>query len=353
MKVLIIGAGPTGLTTALELARQGITPEIVDSKDGPSWQSRAVIVLPRSIEILDRTGVGKHIIEEGIQMKKVHIHRGNKRLIDIALPDNLNVIGLAQNRTESLMSDQLNTMGISVQYGTKVESVTTSDNSAKVEFQNGDKKSYDWVVGADGVNSIVRTSLNIPYDGYELEEEWSIADVELNTDHEYDSMKAWLLNGDNKDRDGMVMVPIEHNRIRLISSTPDSLASSPIKLDVKDVRRTGTFKITVRQASEYVRGRVILAGDAAHTHSPVGGRGMNLGIEDGQAVATALINNMTKEYEQERKRKATKVIWVTEKIRKIISTNNPFIVVGVYIATWCIQNIGFVQRRFIKNVSTL
>lgn len=351
MQVLIVGAGPTGLTTALELARQGIMPEIVDAKDEPSWKSRAVIVLPRSLEILDRTGVGKCIVDEGIRMKKVRIHRGLKRLVDITLPNNLNIIGIAQNRTESLMIEQLERMGVSVRFGVKVESVATSGTSAEVMFGGREKKTYDWVVGADGIGSIVRSSLGIPYDGYELAEEWSIADVELATEQEYDSLSAWLLEGAHEDRDGMVMVPIERNRVRLISSTPDSLAASPVKLDVKNVRRTGTFKITVRQAQEYVRDRVVLAGDAAHAHSPVGGRGMNLGIEDGQAVASALIRDDLKEYERERKRKATIVIRVTEQIRKLITTNNPLIVAGVYLATWCIQNIGFVQRKFIKNVS--
>ncbi len=354
MKVLIVGAGPTGLTVALELARQGIVPEIVDAKDEPSWKSRAVIVLPRSIEILDRTGVGKRIVAEGIRMKKVHIHRGHKRLIDVMLPsDELTIIGIAQNRTESLMIEQLEHMGVSVRFGTKVNSVTTSDTSAEVTFNGGEKKTYDWVVGADGVGSIVRSSLNIPYDGYELEEEWSIADVELTAEHDYDSLNAWLLEGEHKDRDGMVMVPIERNRVRLISSTPNSLEASPIKLDVKNVRRTGTFKITVRQAQEYMRGRVVLAGDAAHAHSPVGGRGMNLGIEDGQALATALIYNTVLEYQRERKAKATKVIRITEQARKLITSNNPLIVAGIYIVTWCVQNIGFIQRKFVKNISTL
>ncbi|XKT74812.1 MAG: FAD-dependent oxidoreductase [Patescibacteria group bacterium UBA2163] len=354
MKVLIVGAGPTGLTTALELARQGIVPEIVDAKDEPSWKSRAVVVLPRSIEILDRTGVGERLISEGIRMKKVHIYRGQKQLIDITLPsDEITIIGIAQDRTESLMIEQLEHMGVSVRFGTKVDLVTTSDTSAEVTFESGEKKTYDWVVGADGVGSAVRSSLKIPYEGYELEEEWSIADVELTAEHEYDSLNAWLLKGEHKERDGMVMVPIERNRVRLISSTPDSLETSPVTLDVKKVRRTGTFKITVRQAQEYVRGRVVLAGDAAHAHSPIGGRGMNLGIEDGQALASALIHNTVQEYARERKQKATRTIRITEHIRTFIASNNPFVVMGIYIVTWCIQNIGFVQKKFIKNVSSL
>lgn len=351
MNVLIVGAGPTGLTTALELVRQGVTPEIVDAKEEPSWKSRAVVVLPRSIEILNRTGVGARLVAEGVQITKAHIHRGNKRLIAVDVPSG--IIGIAQDRTETLMIEQLERSGVSVRFGTKVTSVETSDASATATFQDGEKKTYDWVIGADGVGSTVRESLGIAYEGRELEEEWSIADVELGGDLAYDTMNAWLLDGHRRTRDAMVMVPIEQNRVRLISSTPDSLEALPIELDVARVRRTGTFKITVRQAKEYVRGKVLLAGDAAHAHSPVGGRGMNLGIEDGQAAAYALVHNSMREYESERKRKASAVIRGTEFARKLVVSNNPLVAFGVHIAAWCIQHIGFVRRKFVGNITKL
>jgi len=355
--VLIVGAGPTGLTTALELARQGIIPTIVDAKEGPSWKSRAVAILSRSIEILNRTGVGQRLVEEGVQITNAHIHRGNRTLLSINLSDFLgkeeHIVALAQNQTETLMSEQLASMGVVVQYDTKVVSVTTSDISVEVVFADGTQKSYDWVVGADGVFSAVRTSLDISYDGYELDEEWSIADVEVAEEQHYGAINAWLLEGKHKTRDALVMIPIERNRIRLISSTADSLKALPYTLDVQNVRRTGTFKISVRQAAQYVKGRVILAGDAAHTHSPVGGRGMNLGIEDGQAVAHALVHDMVHRYEEERKPKALRVMHATERARKLVTSNNLLIVLGIYIVTWCIQRSVFLQRKLAKGLVTL
>ncbi len=357
MRVLVVGAGPTGLTAALELARHGILPDIVDAKEAPSWKSRAVAILPRSIEILNRTGVGDRLVAEGMPLTRARIHRGKRRLLDIDMAEiagqSPRIIGLAQDRTEKLMSEQLAHMGVSVKYATRVQSVSTSPASAEVVFSDGAVETYDWIIGADGVGSTVRDSLGIGYAGQELSEEWSIADVELEDECDYTTMNAWLLQSERGERDAMVMVPIERNRVRLISSTLDSLAAVPITLDVKAVRRTGTFKISVRQADAYVRGRVLLAGDAAHAHSPVGGRGMNLGIEDAQAAVAALMHNTLQQYEKERKHKAKRTIQGTELARKLVTSDNPFIVVGIYVATWCIQHIGFLRRTFMMRITTL
>ncbi|MEX1027323.1 MAG: NAD(P)/FAD-dependent oxidoreductase [Candidatus Paceibacterota bacterium] len=357
MNVLIVGAGPTGLTVALELVRQGITPEIVDAKDAPDWRSRAVVVLPRSIEILNRTGVGDRLVEEGVRITKARIHRGEKPLVDLdiseLLDDSYFLLGLAQDRTETLMSEELERRGVSVSYGTEVTSVETADESATVTFADGSVKTYDWVVGADGVFSQVRESLGISFDGYELEEEWSIADVELNTAAEDDRIQAWLFAGGRSTRDGLVMVPIEEKRLRLVSSTSDSVAALPLELDIKETRRSGTFKISVRNASSYVRGRAVLAGDAAHAFSPVGGRGMNLGIEDAQALAHAILTGTIAQYEVERKAKATKITHSTERARKLIVSNNPFVVFGIHVVSWLIRHSRFLQKRFVRNMVRL
>ena len=353
MKILIVGAGPTGLTAALEFARNGIKVEIVDSKDKPSPLSRAVGILPKSIDILNRTNVGKDILKEGVNVSRIKIHRGTRAIIDLSLPkSSRGLIGLPQDRTESLMSQRLKEMGVDVKYGVRVESVKNLKDSVSVSFDKGRAKKYDFVIGADGINSIVRKSLKIKYEGYELDEEWSIADVVLNSGYKKEA-KAWLLKGDNKERDAMVMVPIAKNRVRLVSSTPDSLAALPIKIDVKKVRRSGTFKISVRQAKNYIKGRVVLAGDAAHVHSPVGGRGMNLGIDDAQEAVKAILSNKLKEYEVDRKRAAKKVIKYTELIRKILVSNNPFVSLFLMIVTWFIRNLDFLRNKFINMVTRL
>lgn len=357
MKVLIIGAGPTGLTAGLEFARNGIIPEIVDAKEEPSKLSRAVGVLPRSIEILDRSGVGQAIFNEGVKADSIRIMRGGKDLIAIDFSsmfgETERLIGLPQDRTESIMSAKLAEMGVNVSYGTPVAKVENVDAGVNVTFENRDVKTYDWVIGADGINSTVRQSLGIPFEGYELAEEWSIADVEVHSEYNQTEFRAWLFEGDRTERDALVMVPIAPGRVRLVSSTPDSVKALPIPLEVKEIRRSGTFTISVRQAKRYVDGRVVLAGDAAHVHSPVGGRGMNLGIEDAAMVVEAILGDTLRAYEKNRKIKSLAVITWTERARKALVSKNQLVGILIVVAGWCVRTIPFLRRAFVRRVMTL
>ena len=358
MNVLIVGAGPTGLTAALELARRGVIPEIVDAKDAPSTLSRAVGILPKSIETLNRTGVGDKLAESGVQITRVNLYRDGKCLVDVDITNHTDptdfITGLPQDKTETIISETLTSMGVDVQYGRQVVNVETKGSSATATFADGRTATYDWVIGADGVASTTRESLGIHYEGYELAETWSIADLDLSPE-DYDTHKinAWMLDGDRDQRDVLVMFPMGSGRVRLVSSTPDSVSALPLDLDIEAVRHTGTFRISVRHAESYVTGRVLLAGDAAHAHSPVGGRGMNLGIDDGQAVASAVIEEDTETYAQVRQAKASHVINGTERARKIILSNNPIVGAGLKLAGWLITNVTFFQRQFVENVTRL
>ena len=357
MKILIVGAGPTGLTTALELGRNGITPTIVDAKDEPSTLSRAVGILPRSIDILSRTGVSENILKEGLHLKKMHIQRGQKTLINLDIEKYLHgkdfLILLPQNRTESIMAEKLSEMGITVAYGVKVSEIVNNDTDATVTFSDGHKETYDWVVGADGINSTVRTQAGIPFLGYELDEDWSIADVELSSGFDDSLMQAWLLKGERNERDACLMLPIAENRVRIVSSTPDSLKALPIKLDIKNVRRSGDFRIPIKQAEQYVKGRIVLAGDAAHSHSPVGGRGMNLGIEDASSLVEHLLAGTMNTYEKERIKKGKAVIRGTEFARKLLVSNNIFVIFATKVVAFSVTHVPFVRKKFFERLGRL
>lgn len=354
MKVLIVGAGPTGLTAALEFARRGIIPEVVDAKVSPSELSRAVGILPESIEKLRTTGAGDRILKEGVRFERLKIHYNNKTAIDLDVSrisgsKSLPVL-LPQDRTEAIMSDTLKKIGGRVKYNHKVVDIKTNQKKASVTFSNGETKKYDWVIGADGVNSTVREKLGIRYLGYELEEVWSIADIELKEEPSLEAL-FWIIGETEKDI--VLTVPIGPKRVRLVSSTPDSVKVLPTKLNIENIRRVGTFKISIRQAETYLKGKVLLAGDSAHAFSPVGGRGMNLGIADAVEVVKSILNGKTYEYSIERRKMGKQVIRATERARKILVSKNPLTQTFLKSIFFLIQHSGFFRKSFVQKLINL
>jgi len=355
MKVLIVGAGPTGLTAALEFARQGVIPEIVDAKASPSGLSRAIGILPESIEKLKVSGAGNRILKEGISFKRLSIRYNNKVLVDFdfraAMESKDRPVSLPQDRTEAIMRDVLKEKGTQVQYNCKVVDVKTDCSGASVTFEGGESKKYDWVIGADGVNSTVREKLGIEFKGYDLPEVWSIADVELGEEYDEGAFVGWLIDGVEKDI--LIIAPIGPKRVRVVSSTPDSIATLPIKLDIKKIRRVGTFKISIRQAETYLKGRVLLAGDSAHSHSPVGGRGMNLGIDDAVEAVKSILEGKTHDYNIERRELGARIIRGTEKARKMLVSSNPFAKMFIGSIFFLIRHLKPLRKIFLRNLARL
>lgn len=357
LKVLIVGAGPTGLTAALELARHGIKAEVVDKKAEPSSLSRAVGIMPASIDLLHPTGVGEAVLAEGIPLQKVMFHRGERRLMaldfsDIATRDNT-IIGLPQDRTETLMREGLSQLGVEVLYDKAVTGINNTAERAEVVFADGSSGTYDWVIAADGVHSTLRTQLRIPFTGYDLPEDWSIADVDISEQYASGLFSIWL----SQDGRPTVVVPIGEQRVRVISATDDALASLPASalsgIEVLHVRRSGTFNIAIRQAENYVKGRVLLAGDAAHCHSPVGGRGMNLGIADAVAAAQAIIQGKPDDYHCERHLAGARVIRQTERVRKIMCSTHPVVKLFLSLMFGLVGRMLFMKWRVFKQMTSI
>ena len=166
--------------------------------------------------------------------------------------------------------------------------------------------------------STVRQAVGIEYPGYDLDETWSIADVDADN---WRHAKSFTLI--RTDAGPMaVVVPLEEARYRVISNTANALETLPLPLNVTNIRREGTFTISVRQAETYSKGRVHLAGDAAHCHSPVGGRGMNLGIADAADLADRIVAGNLDGYSDSRHKIGAKIIATTERGRKMISATS-------------------------------
>ena len=182
MQVLIVGAGPTGLTAGVELARRGIHVEVIDKKTGPSKLSRAVGILPNSLGILAPSGVTNHLLNEGIKIQEVRVFCEEQQILSLSLKGGRSdwdyVTALAQDRTEEILRKALLEFGGSVTFSRELIHLDQSFERVVVGTSDGQESAYDIVIGADGINSKVRESLGIEYPGFDLPETWSIADVD-------------------------------------------------------------------------------------------------------------------------------------------------------------------------------
>ena len=323
MNVLVVGAGPSGLTAALELARHGIKADIVDRRQSGSGFSRAVGILPHTLELLEASGVSEALIAEGMRPKTARFFNQDRMALElpVQLPDQKYgfLLALPQDRTEHHLREALEKTGTTVRYGTELTALTGRSDRVEAIFSDGKARSYSHVIGADGIRSTVRQQAGIDYPGYDLAETWSIADLTTEDWAHADAFCAFKLAGSSI----AVAVPMAPNRYRLVSNTPDSLAALPLPIHPQEIHREGAFTISVRQASTYSRGRIFLVGDAAHCHSPVGGRGMNLGIADAHDLAARFASGDLDGYSAARHAEGQKVIEGSEAARKFITSPSP------------------------------
>ncbi len=295
--ILIIGAGPVGLTAAVELHRRGFQPTIIDDEARPTTQSRALGVNARTLHILEPSGVTEQLLATGhrVHTALMKVNGREKMRMDLShIPDRFNfLLVVPQTTTEAILVSTLQARGIDVQWGTRFDSCVHENEKLLCTLQ-GKEISADMLIGADGAHSAVRKSLGIDFPGETDEKEIGLADIAFNNwPYPFDHAVINI-----QDNHLLAFIPMGEGVGRFISTNTDVLGALPKTADVKEVIWESSFRISYRQVPTYQKGKVFLAGDAAHIHSPVGGRGMNLGIEDAATLAWLTGTGQTEKYNE-------------------------------------------------------
>ena len=347
--VLVVGAGPVGLAAAGELARRDVPVRIVDVLPAPTTESRAIIVHARSLDMLERVGVLDDVIASGITSTGIEMYasgrvlaRVNLDIVDSAHPYS---IITAQTETERILTENLARHGVEVERDVSLVGLEQVDQGIRATLRDRDGGRYSvaapWLVGADGAHSEVRRQVGTALQGSFHGERFLMGDV--HAAHDFDPRLMYTFFSAH---DGPLMVfPMKGDRMRLIAQIPTAStdgASQEWLQRIVDERAEGRirihdslwltcFEVHHAQVPRYRFGRVFLAGDAAHIHSPAGGQGMNTGLQDafnlGWKLAAAYRGTasdvLLDSYHTERHPVAARVIEFSTRLTKLSTLANP------------------------------
>jgi pentachlorophenol monooxygenase len=321
--VLIAGAGPVGLTAAIELARRGIGVRIVDPLVEPPQYAKAVGVQPRTLEIFDGMGVLRRILDAGVEMNGqiVYVNGEAAGRVDLSLPADVpfGFFCIPQYETERILREELALHGVQVQRGVRLTGFTQDGDGVTATLSDGTGGDRTvragYLIGADGAHSVVRKTLGLTFDGAAFEEQYMLGDVEVDWSLPRGYAVRAMHQTDGKTDDLLVCIPLPgRGRYRMSMLVPDELMSddgvthgfssgkkpelhhiqavvdrlSPEPAVARNLRWSSVFRISHRIVDHYGRGRVFVAGDAAHIHPPTGAQGMNTGIQDAHNLAWKL-----------------------------------------------------------------
>jgi len=307
---LIVGAGPVGLTLALELTRYGVPIRLIDQAAHRTETSKALVVWARTLELLDRARCAQPFLAAGMRVTVATIHGGGAPIarIDLdAVPSPYPfALMLPQSETERLLEEQLRALGVLVERSTALTAVSQDGDHVHAGLRHADGRDeacqIPWVIGCDGAHSVVRHQLGMTFTGSTQPSDWDLADVHLSGLGASSAEISIFWHADGV----LAIFPIAPGRYRVIADVGTASDESrrpaptldeirglvarrgPPGIEVTDPIWLSSFRINERKVAQYRSGRVFVAGDAAHVHSPAGGQGMNTGMQDAFNLAWKL-----------------------------------------------------------------
>lgn len=335
--LLIVGAGPTGLTLAIELARRGINFRIIDKASGPSSLSKALIIQAKTLEIFHSYDIAQEVLKESLILKGIYAHMNKKRVsIDFPSIDSRYPYGvmLPQSQTEAILRKKLAEYGVFVEYAKELHTFKQHKEKVSICLKDNELLNATYLVACDGAHSLVREELHIPFLGRDFEEVFALGDVKFKEPAASYHIEFFM------DHGFLILFPLPGGYHRIIakdiqakegelltrSRLEELLEMNHCPYKIQKDEWISYFYIHSRRASRYRYGNIFLAGDAAHIHSPAGGLGMNTGIQDsfnlGFKIASVIKNELhpfiLKTYEEERSLVAKQVLEVTENMTRLM-----------------------------------
>ena len=329
LPVLIAGAGPTGLTLALSLARHGIACRVVDKNPQPTEVSKALAVWSGTLEAFAALGVISSFLDAGLHLTELKVSDGGRQLAALKVAEGVDsaypfTIIVPQSKTEAILAEHLAAAGVRIERPVELVAVEPAGEIVRAVLKHADGTEEtveaDFVVGCDGARSTVRGVLGVDFDGITEPQTFILSDTRMAGDLDPTSIyiswgpggsvalfpiggDVWRTFAMRDQPAGDAAPTLEEIQAHLTANGPPGIVAS-------DPTWLSTFHVNERLASGYRKGRVLIAGDAAHIHSPAGGQGMNTGIQDafnlgwklaavirGQGEAAALLDS----YEAERR----------------------------------------------------
>jgi 2-polyprenyl-6-methoxyphenol hydroxylase-like FAD-dependent oxidoreductase len=351
-EVLVVGAGPTGLTMAAELARHGARCRIIEASPAPATTSRAIVIHARTLELFAAMGIADRVIAAGRKIHALQMVADGRAVFRLSL-DPLDTpypftLGLSQAETERFLTEHLQQLGVTAERAARLTRFTQDADGVTAAVQRGDGTEESiraaYLVGCDGAHSTVRQALSLAFEGAPFPETFALADVKLTGNLPEDEIALFL------HAEGLLLcVPLPGGRCRIIADLSHAEAAQPppeptfaqiqqifAQRGPGDVTLTdplwiSAFRIHHRKVNEYRVERVFVAGDAAHIHSPAMGQGMNTGIQDainlGWKLAGVLRGRalpvLLDSYGAEREPVAREVITLTGRVTEIATLRQP------------------------------
>jgi 2-polyprenyl-6-methoxyphenol hydroxylase-like FAD-dependent oxidoreductase len=335
--IVVVGAGPTGLTLAASLVAGGADVVLLDRAPAGANTSRAAVVHARTLDVLEGLGVSGDMVRRGVITPTFTVRDRDRVLMSVSFADlptaHPYTLMLPQSLTEEILLRRLEALGGRVHRPYEVTGVVQDESGVTVTTGTGETVRARYAVGTDGMHSVVRERSGIGFAGERYEQSFVLADAHLDGDVPHEEVQLFFSPA------GLVVVaPMPggwHRVVATMDDAPEHPDAAVVQgvLDergprrspwrVRDVMWSSRFRVHHRIAEHYRAGRIFLAGDAAHVHSPAGGQGMNTGVQDAVELARRILEGTEDGYEAVRRPVAVDVIAMTDRMTRAATAGGP------------------------------